>query len=293
MLGPQILIWLHLCAMAAYVGAQFAVIYMLLPAAETAPDESSRRKSLIAGFKFYNPFTIAVLGIIVITGAMRLTDLKASMKFDYFARIGAPLELKLGLAFLLIFIQTYITFGLAFRIGRQEEVAAHGDGEAFTVQQVNSMLRRIRAMVWFTILLAAAIIWVSLTMVSRAADVSPIASRISARIALRALPAFSCLVAPMASARDCHHLVHEPHQAADDEDNRHRAEDRYRHLVQYVVTCEPGRLADRFFLGRLANSGQPCFFCDCAHFSSSVKPVSLIPQTLTQAPTASSRCIRG
>ncbi len=202
MLGPQILIWLHLCAMAAYVGAQFAVIYMLLPAAETAPDEASRRKSLIAGFKFYNPFTIAVLGIIVITGAMRLTDLKASMKFDYFARIGAPLELKLGLAFLLIFIQTYITFGLAFRIGRQEEVAAHGDGEAFTVQQVNSMLRRIRAMVWFTILLAAAVIWVSLTMVSRAADVSPTASRISARFALRAMPAFSCLVAHTTSARD-------------------------------------------------------------------------------------------
>jgi len=113
------------------------------------------------------------------------------MKFDYFARIGAPLEIKLGLAFLLIFIQTYITFGLAFRIGRQEEVAAHGDGEAFTVQQVNSMLRRIRAMVWVTILLAAAVIWVSLTIVSRAADLPPTASRISARTASRAMPAFS------------------------------------------------------------------------------------------------------
>jgi len=147
MIGGEILIWLHLCAMAAYVGAQFGVIYMLIPAAETAPNEAARRKALIAGFKFYNPFTIAVLGIIVITGAMRLTDLKASMKFDYFARIGGPLELKLALAFLLIFIQTYITFGLAFRIGRQEEVAAHGDGDAFTVEQLNSMLRRIRAMV--------------------------------------------------------------------------------------------------------------------------------------------------
>src|SRR5258707_3802519 len=108
---------------------------------------------------------------------MRLTDLKASMKFDYFARIGAPLELKLGLAFLLIFIQTYITFGLAFRIGRQEEVAAHGDGEPFTVAQINSMLRRIRAMAWFTIALAAAVIWVSLTMVARAAMEPAVAAR--------------------------------------------------------------------------------------------------------------------
>jgi hypothetical protein len=127
-----------------------------------------------------------VLGIIVITGAMRLTDLKASMKFDYFARIGTALELKLGLAFVLIFIQTYITFGLAFRIGRQEEVAAHGDGPAFTVAQINSMLSRIRAMAWVTILLAAAVIWVSLTMVSRAVDEPVSAARISARAELGA-----------------------------------------------------------------------------------------------------------
>jgi uncharacterized membrane protein len=201
MISGEILVWLHLCAMAAYVGAQFAVIYMLIPAAETAPNETARRASLIAGFKFYNPFTIAVLGIIVITGAMRLTDLKASMKFDYFARIGAVLELKLALAFLLIFIQTYITFGLAFRIGRQEEVAAHGDGEAFTVEQVNSMLRRIRSMAWFTILLAAAVIWVSLTMVSRTANDPDTSARLSEQAAFtRAGQATRCPVSPEISA---------------------------------------------------------------------------------------------
>ena len=201
MISGEILVWMHLCAMAAYVGAQFAVIYMLIPAAETAPNETARRASLIAGFKFYNPFTIAVLGIIVITGAMRLTDLKASMKFDYFARIGAVLELKLALAFLLIFIQTYITFGLAFRIGRQEEVAAHGDGEAFTVEQVNSMLRRIRSMAWFTILLAAAVIWVSLTMVSRTANDPDTSARLSAQAAFtRAGRATRCPVSPGISA---------------------------------------------------------------------------------------------
>ncbi len=163
------LLWLHLCAIAAYFGAQFALIYMLIPAAQTARDEPARRASLIAGFKFYNPFSIGVLGVAVITGAIRLTDLKASMKFDYFSRIGGPLELKLGLAFLLIFFQTYVTFGLAFRIARQEEVAAHGDGEPFTVEQVNNMLGRIRAITWVTIILTAAIILVSLTMARRAA----------------------------------------------------------------------------------------------------------------------------
>src|ERR1700730_459376 len=166
--SANLLMSIHLLAMSAYFGVQFAVIYMLLPVAEQAGDESQRRAALITGFKFYNPFTIAMLGVVVITGAMRLTDVKAEMKFEYFSRIWAALSLKLGLAFLLIFIQTYITFGLAFRIGRQEEVAAHGDGEPFTVERLNSMLSRIRAMTWVTILLTAAIIFVSLTFMKRA-----------------------------------------------------------------------------------------------------------------------------
>jgi uncharacterized membrane protein len=168
MSGAEILIWIHVLAWAAYFGAQFAVIYMLIPAAARAPDEVHRRASLIAGFRFYNPFTLAALLVIVITGAMRLTDLKAEMKFDYFAKIGGPLALKLGLAFVIIFLQTYICLGLAFRIGRQEEIAAHGDGEPFTVAQVNSILARIRAMAWVTIVLTAITVLVSLKMVRRA-----------------------------------------------------------------------------------------------------------------------------
>lgn len=166
--NANLLIWIHVLAMAAYFGVQFAVLYILLPMAESAGEESQRRAALITGFKFYNPFTIAMLGVVVITGAMRLTDVKAEMKFEYFSRIWAALSLKLGLAFLLIFIQTYITFGLAFRIGRQEEVAAHGDGEPFTVERLNSILGRLRAMTWVTILLTAAIIFVSLTFMKRA-----------------------------------------------------------------------------------------------------------------------------
>ncbi len=164
MLTDELLVFFHVLAMAGFFGAQFAMLYMLLPAAQRAKDEEHRRAVLIQGFRFYNPFTLGMLGILVITGATRLTDLKAAMAGNYFARIGNLLSLKLGLAFLLIFIQTYITFGLAFRIGRQEEVAAHGDGPAFTIEKVNSMLSRIRAMAWVTIILTAAIVWESLRM---------------------------------------------------------------------------------------------------------------------------------
>jgi uncharacterized membrane protein len=164
MLTTQLLILIHVLAMAGFFGVQFALLYMLLPVAQKAPDEAGRRAILIEGFRFYNPFSLALLGVLVITGAMRLTDLKAAMAANYFAMIGRILSFKLLLAFLLIFIQTYVTFGLAFRIGRQEEVAAHGDGPPFSVEKVNSMLSRIRAMVWVTIVLTTAIVWESLRM---------------------------------------------------------------------------------------------------------------------------------
>ncbi len=176
----ELLAWLHLLGMAAYFGAQFALIYMLIPAAASTGDDRTRRTALIAGLRFYNPFSIAALGVIVITGAIRLTDLKAAMKLDYFNRIGPTLSLKLGLAFLLIFIQTYLTFGLAFRIGRQEEVAAHGDGAPFSAAQIDSMLARMRAMAWLTIVLVAAIVLVSIRM-SAAADAAAVVRMNSAQ----------------------------------------------------------------------------------------------------------------
>ncbi len=57
MLTTQLLILIHVLAMAGFFGVQFAMLYMLLPAAEQAPDEAGRRAILIQGFRFYNPFS--------------------------------------------------------------------------------------------------------------------------------------------------------------------------------------------------------------------------------------------
>ena len=96
MLTTQLLILIHVLAMAAFFGVQFGMLYMLLPVAERAPDEAGRRAILIEGFRFYNPFSLALLGVLVITGAMRLTDLKAALAVNYFAAIGRILSLKLS-----------------------------------------------------------------------------------------------------------------------------------------------------------------------------------------------------
>jgi uncharacterized membrane protein len=260
--SADFLTWLHVLAMSAYFGAQFAVIYMLLPAAEQAGDEQRRRAALIAGFKFYNPFTIAMLGIVVVTGAMRLTGIKAELKFDYFARIWAALSLKLMLAFLLIFIQTYITFGLSFRIGRQEEVAAHGDGEPFTVERLNSMLARIRTMTWVTILLTAAVIFVSLTFMKRAVTETAGAST-DAMIVPAHRHRTICAV-------DSQHLVQADQRGYDPREGQDSEHDAGK-LVQHRVLRAIHRLAGAGgFIDRQSRDG--CFVRSCVHV-----PCSFVP----------------
>src|SRR5712692_3546180 len=161
MLSGEFLNWMHLLGMATYFGLQLALIHMLLPAANAIDDDAGRRKALIAGFRFYNPFSLGALLVLIMSGAIRLTDFKSTMN-DFFARLGPTLELKLLFAFALIFVQTYLNFGLAFRITRQEEVAAHGDGEPFSVEKLDGMLRRIRTVGWVTIILAAATVLISI-----------------------------------------------------------------------------------------------------------------------------------
>jgi uncharacterized membrane protein len=205
--------------MAAYFGAQFALIYMLLPAAQSAGNEQARRAALIAGFRFYNPFVLAALGVVLMTGAFRITDLKAEMMADYFARIGQPLALKLALAFAVIFVQTYITFGLAFRIARQEDIAAHGDGEPFPPERIDSMLKRIRSAAWVTIVLSAAVIFVSLTIAERATAFA------RARTALGASPAVAV-------------YLDERRERAYRVDERDHGEQRAGHFAQQAVVRE-------------------------------------------------------
>ncbi|MGH7950000.1 MAG: hypothetical protein ACREQF_12295 [Candidatus Binataceae bacterium] len=253
MLGANLLLWAHLCAMAAYFGAQFAVIYMLLPAAERAGDESARRAALITGFRFYNPFVLAALGLVLMTGAMMITDLKAGMQSDYFARIGRPLALKLLLAFLVIFLQTYITFGLAFRIGRQEEVAAHGDGEPFTNAQIDSMLRRIRYVTWFTIVLTAAIILVSLRISERASGFANAFSRFDSPAHAGVSSLFRRARGAPAAAVATLMRLDQRYERADGVEQRDNREHRTRHLAQHHA------LRDPVTLGRGPGIGVRCY----------------------------------
>src|SRR5262245_37473855 len=114
----RLTLWLHLMSLAAYVGATLAFVLVMLPAVERVRSHEERLELLTTLLARLNTLLIAVLGVLVMTGAFSLTSYKARLRGEFFTRIGEPLTLKLVLAFVLINGVTYVVFGLAHRLVR-------------------------------------------------------------------------------------------------------------------------------------------------------------------------------
>jgi hypothetical protein len=102
---------------------------------------------------------IAVLGVLVMSGAFGLTAYKARLRAEYFTRIGEPLTLKLILVFFLINGATYVVFGLGHRLVRMVEW-----GDPVSPEKLASMIRRMRSGSVVNLALAAWIVWVAIGM---------------------------------------------------------------------------------------------------------------------------------
>src|SRR5439155_23932594 len=100
---------------AASLGATFDVGFAFLPAMGTVEDPALQRRLLARGLRPYNVLSVGALGVLVISGASGLTDMKAMLGRE-FGRLLWPLVGKLSLTFLLINVATYFSFGLAHRL---------------------------------------------------------------------------------------------------------------------------------------------------------------------------------
>jgi uncharacterized membrane protein len=151
--------WIHLLAVAAYLGATLAVALVFLPAAEAIDDPALQRRVLARGLRPYNVLSVGALGVLVISGASGLTDLKAGLGRD-FGRLVWPLAGKLTLAFVLINVATYLSFGLAHRLVRAElgQLPVEAEKQA-------GMIRRMRSAAWLGVALAAWTTWVGMGLV--------------------------------------------------------------------------------------------------------------------------------
>jgi uncharacterized membrane protein len=151
--------WIHLLAVAVYLGATLAVVLVFLPAMESVQDPALQRRLLARGLRPYNVLSVGALGVLVISGASGLTDMKAVLGPE-FGRLVWRLVGKLTLTFVLINVATYLSFGLAHRLVRAElgQLPIEPEKQA-------GMIRRMRAAAWLGVLLAAWTAWVGIGLV--------------------------------------------------------------------------------------------------------------------------------
>lgn len=150
--------WVHLLALAAYLGSTLAVVLVFLPAMEQVDDPALQRRLLARGLRPYNVLSVGALGVLVVSGASGLTDYKALLGQE-FGRHVWRIATKLALSFVLINVATYFSFGLAHRLVRAElgQLPVEPEKQA-------GMLRRMRSAAWLGIVLAAWTAWVGIGM---------------------------------------------------------------------------------------------------------------------------------
>lgn len=148
--------WVHLLGLATYLGSTLGLVLMVLPAAGQIVDPALQRRILAKALRPYNVLSIGALGVLLMTGASSLTDLKGTMRAD-FGRLIWPLAWKLALSFLLINVATYLSFGLAHRLVRAELGQLPVEPE-----QQASILKRMRGTAWVAVALAGYTTWVGL-----------------------------------------------------------------------------------------------------------------------------------
>jgi uncharacterized membrane protein len=151
------LFWLHLVATGMYLGATAGLALFTVPQARRTEDPARRRGVLTRTLRIYDPLAIALLGVMVMTGAWSITGYKESLGTSYFDAFALHLVWKLALAFLVVMSGTYIAFGLGHRLVRQEDW-----GDEVDPARLSSMLSRLGGAAWLTVVLTVATIAVAL-----------------------------------------------------------------------------------------------------------------------------------
>ncbi|SRR5713226_3745072 len=149
--------WLHLTALAVYFGSLMGLRVILLPALVDIKSREGRLLLLVRSLKLYNPLQIGVLGLLVISGAFQITDLKSVYREMFAKEMGMTLGWKLVAAFVLILLSTYQSMGVAHRFVRRHEA-----GEGPSDQEIESLCQRLRISTILILFFALLTSWLGL-----------------------------------------------------------------------------------------------------------------------------------
>ena len=151
--------WLHLLALALYLGSMTGLQFLLLPSLSALQSHQSRVEFLARGLRLFNPMQVGALGLVVLSGAIQLTDLKAAYRELFVRELGMRLGLKLALSFFLILLSVYQSMGVAHRFVRRLD-----GGDAVAPDELRSLVRRLRTLTLSNFCLAAATLWLGARM---------------------------------------------------------------------------------------------------------------------------------
>jgi len=149
--------WLHLIALAVYVGAVVCLWAMLLPATSNLENHKDKILFFARSLKLYNPILIGALGVLLFTGAFQLTDLKAEYRELFVKQLGYNLGIKLFVAFFLILFSVYQSMGIAHRFVKRYEA-----GETITSQEFDLIIRKFKNSNGIILILAILTLWFGL-----------------------------------------------------------------------------------------------------------------------------------
>ncbi len=143
---PQSNFWIlygHLVFACFFVGGMlFFSLLLRSLRSRLGPDEFVGEVALI--LRFYHPFILLCMGILIMTGAWYLTGIKMAMG-PAFGRLFVPLGMKLGTVFVLIIGMSFQFFGLGLRI--TSGIGPAGNGRPIG-DSTEERMRIIRAVEW-------------------------------------------------------------------------------------------------------------------------------------------------
>lgn len=149
--------WLHLLALTIYLGSVIGLLLVLIPSAHGIEPLQTRLNLLVRALRIFSPVQVGALGVVVLTGAFGITELKAAHRGLFAQAVGGTLALKLLLAFFLIMLSVYQAMGIAHRF-----VKRHESGERLSLPEIEAVIRRLRDTSIATLTLAAPILWLGL-----------------------------------------------------------------------------------------------------------------------------------
>jgi hypothetical protein len=156
-----LLILFHLVPWALGMGAVFYFAFVAVPLANRFLSGEERLKFLRRNVKYYSPFFLLMMSLMVVTGAWRLTDYKIFFGLKYFSDVSTVLIIKLVLFFIVYLLAAYQSFGLGLRITGQGEQAME---DAVAAELVDRAVRRMRVIAYINLVLMTATAYVGLVL---------------------------------------------------------------------------------------------------------------------------------